>query len=131
MSPPRPEHAPTALSLALARSSDAPRSAREFAHDAGAGWHLAAASAVLELAVSELVTNAVVHGQGSIRLKLIRRPREVIVEVYDGGAAEPTIQPSSATRFGGRGLRIVESVAEKWGVERSRDGKVVWCSIAC
>ena len=127
----RVQGAATAVSLALPRSPEAPGSARRFARDALEAWSATSSAAAVDLAVSELVTNAVLHGEGPIRLKLICRYGEVVVEVYDGSTAQPTLRQSAPSDFHGRGLRLVESVSDKWGVERSRDGKVVWCSIAC
>ena len=51
--------------------------------------------------------------------------------MYDDGSAQPAVRPGSPSNFNGRGLSIVQSIAQQWGVEPSREGKVVWCSIAC
>ena len=120
---------PTAVSLALPRGSDAPRLARDFAQAAIRDWGAEPLATSIQLAVSELVTNAVVHGDGLIRLKLIQRPPELIVEVYDGGRGKPALGPDAPASDGGRGLRIVEAVSARWGVEVNEDGKVVWCVI--
>lgn len=129
--PSTPIRAPIAAALTMTSGPDAPRAAREFVHVTAESWHLEAVVPTLDLAVSELVTNAVVHGEGPVRLKLIRRPGSLIVEVYDEGRRRPTLRRSSMSDYHGRGIGIVASLSEGWGVVRSRQGKIVWCSIAC
>lgn len=77
--------------------------------------------------VSELVTNAIVHGPGEASLVIEVRESCLHVEVLDAGPAveiEPlTVEPSSVR---GRGLTIVDCLASSWGVERRRVGKSVW-----
>jgi two-component sensor histidine kinase len=67
------------------------------------------------LMVSELVTNAVVHGVGAISLRIDAGADTVRIEVADEGniAIPPSPQPSA---HGGWGLRIVEQLADDWGV---------------
>jgi anti-sigma regulatory factor (Ser/Thr protein kinase) len=67
------------------------------------------------LMVSELVTNAVVHGVGAIWLRIHAEADTVRIEVADEGnaALAPSPEPSA---HGGWGLRIVERLADNWGV---------------
>lgn len=67
------------------------------------------------LMVSELVTNALLHGIGTISLHIDVEPAGLRVEVSDGGnvAVSPTPSPGA---HGGWGLRIVEELADEWGV---------------
>jgi anti-sigma regulatory factor (Ser/Thr protein kinase) len=67
------------------------------------------------LMVSELVTNAVVHGVGAISLRIDAEAETVRIEVADEGnvAVAPSPQPSA---HGGWGLRIVEQLSDDWGV---------------
>jgi anti-sigma regulatory factor (Ser/Thr protein kinase) len=66
------------------------------------------------LMVSELVTNAVVHGVGAISLRIVEA-EAVRVEVADEGnvALAPSPEPGA---HGGWGLRIVEQLADDWGI---------------
>jgi anti-sigma regulatory factor (Ser/Thr protein kinase) len=67
------------------------------------------------LMVSELVTNAVVHGIGTISLRIEVDAAVLRVEVADEGNV--AIAPSpTAGAHGGWGLRIVEQLADDWGV---------------
>jgi two-component sensor histidine kinase len=67
------------------------------------------------LMVSELVNNAVVHGTGAISLRIDVEGDAVRIEVADEGnvAVAPTPEPGA---HGGWGLRIVQQLADDWGV---------------
>jgi anti-sigma regulatory factor (Ser/Thr protein kinase) len=69
------------------------------------------------LVVSELVTNAVVHGHGAIRLRLHVDAGEVWGEVIDaGGGFEYALRAAGPTAPSGRGLLIVDRLTARWGV---------------
>ncbi|WP_083976813.1 SpoIIE family protein phosphatase [Kitasatospora azatica] len=78
-----------------------------------------------ELLVSELVTNALRHGRGEIRLRLLR-DTTVVCEVWDDGYAQPRQRRAQETDEGGRGLQLVSLLAERWGSRRTPHGKIVW-----
>jgi anti-sigma regulatory factor (Ser/Thr protein kinase) len=70
-----------------------------------------------QLLTSELVTNAYVHGQGAIRLRAALDVDRLLVEVTDeGGGFEREVGHGSLDAVGGRGLRIVEADASRWGI---------------
>ncbi len=86
-----------------------------------------------ELGVSELVTNALLHGAPPIQVRVrgtVEHPR---VEVRDGSTTppalpsmtEPTDEDDLLLTFG-RGLSIVARSSDAWGAEIEEDGKVVW-----
>jgi len=101
-----------------------------------------------ELAISELVTNAVLHGEPPVRLQLRGTPEHPRFEVHDGS----TIAPQASTEAAGfdidafdldafdaldedqlaalttvgRGLDIVARASAAWGAEIEEDGKAVW-----
>jgi serine/threonine-protein kinase RsbW len=81
-----------------------------------------------ELLVSELVTNAVVHGSGVIVVAIDCEDRVVSIAVSDDAPARPQLQPERPMALGGRGLRMIESLASAWGVRPREDGpgKQVW-----
>jgi anti-sigma regulatory factor (Ser/Thr protein kinase) len=82
------------------------------------------------LAVSELVTNALVHGAGQVHLTLSATDIAVRIEVDDRSSARPRVVEAAADATGGRGMRIVEVVSSAWGLtDRSDGGKTVWCEI--
>ena len=107
--------------------SDSTRAARRFAIEA-AGPLPPAARDTLELLVSELASNAVVHGETPFRLAVARHTSTVIVEVTDTGTGEVSVQDPAASDPHGRGLRVVAKLAQSWGVHNNgpRPGKTVW-----
>jgi anti-anti-sigma factor len=83
--------------------------------------------------LTELVTNAIRHGaraDGWVRLMVHELDRKVRIEVTDSGEIDgvPAIQPARPGRVGGWGLRVVDSVATRWGVTND-SGRTVWCEL--
>jgi len=69
------------------------------------------------LLVSELVTNAVVHGHGEIMLRATLDDNRLLVEVIDEGRGfERTVRQQDFASIGGRGLAIVDAEASRWGI---------------
>jgi anti-sigma regulatory factor (Ser/Thr protein kinase) len=82
------------------------------------------------LATSEVLTNAVVHTDGEIRVRVRPVDGRARVEVHDVDPAHPEVQERDPQRIGGWGLRLVESLAACWGVTNIEDdGKIVWFDI--
>jgi anti-sigma regulatory factor (Ser/Thr protein kinase) len=79
------------------------------------------------LVVSELVTNAVLHGDGTAVLRLSGSPWRVRVEVADDSPVLP--EPRVAGQDGGWGLHLVNRLAGHWEAARRDGGKVVWCEL--
>jgi anti-sigma regulatory factor (Ser/Thr protein kinase) len=74
--------------------------------------------------VSELVTNALQHGQGAPFLCVEHGRRKVRVEVGDDG---PTLELLDHPESGGFGLKLLDAFASRWGLQSTReDGKKVW-----
>jgi len=81
------------------------------------------------LLVSEMVTNAIVHGRGPIQLRLRRAREHLLIEVSDTATAVPRkLRPTSSDAHG-RGLQLVAIMADEWGTRPIRDGKSVWCEL--
>lgn len=89
----------------------------------------AEASRTLELLTSEVLTNAVVHTRAHRRIALHAECRDdcVRVAVTDPDPTLPLVRPGSPVRAGGNGMRIVDALASRWGVElHPGRGKTVW-----
>jgi anti-sigma regulatory factor (Ser/Thr protein kinase) len=70
-----------------------------------------------KLLVSELVNNAVLHGQGKITLRADLDEDRVRVEVIDEGSGfERVVRDNALSRIGGWGLTLVETESSRWGV---------------
>lgn len=88
------------------------------------------------LCVSELATNALVHGVPPgrgfrVRLYWERAGGRLRIEMHDSGAgAAPTARCPAPDAEGGRGLLLVSALAAAWGVGERDPGKVVWCEFA-
>ncbi|MET9342740.1 MULTISPECIES: ATP-binding protein [unclassified Nonomuraea] len=83
------------------------------------------------LVVSELLSNALRHARpltsGMVRVAWLWSDDHVEVAVSDGGAAtEPRAGRPTLSSLGGRGLGIVEYVAESWGVRHEGETTTVW-----
>ncbi|SEB81193.1 SpoIIE family protein phosphatase [Streptomyces sp. TLI_105] len=87
------------------------------------------ASFIVELAVSELVTNAIRYGRPPIRLRLIRE-RGLIVEVSDGGHTSPHLRRAAMEDEGGRGLFLVAQLTQRWGTRYTPTGKTIWTELS-
>jgi len=83
----------------------------------------------VELLVSELVTNAIIHTSTEPRLEVHVHRDLVRVAVYDADPNPPVERDAPPRDLGGRGLRFVSELSSRWGSERSGDGKVVWLEI--
>ncbi len=82
------------------------------------------------LLMSELVTNALVHGRSPLSARLRRTGSRVIVEVADGDPRMPRRRHADVDDEGGRGLELVSLIASRWGTRSAGAGKVVWAEIA-
>jgi len=107
----------------------APRAARRSVLAVLAGWGFADSAWLdgVSVVVSELVTNAVVHGGGCIELAVEAHGRQVTVSVADGSSVVP--RPRRADHTGGRGLRMIESLSTRWGIQDHEGGKRVWVEL--
>ncbi|MCX5445077.1 SpoIIE family protein phosphatase [Streptomyces nigrescens] len=103
--------------------------ARELARDQLTDWGLQDLVDTTELLVSELVTNALRHGHGEIRLRLLL-DRSLVCEVWDADLAQPRRRRARDTDEGGRGLQLVGLLSEGWGSRRTPRGKTVWFELA-
>jgi anti-sigma regulatory factor (Ser/Thr protein kinase) len=90
-------------------------------------WERTARSDVAELLTSELVTNAIVHTDHDAVLTATVGPRGLRVEVRDFVARRPRLRvPVADDGTNGRGLFLVQSLADAWGVRAHGVGKAVW-----
>ena len=113
----------------------APALARAVTRAACRDWGMARLAPVAEFVVSELVTNAVVHARTPMQLMLGRREGIFSVAVRDGDP-RPMSRPQALPRGSdeepaekGRGLLMLDAMADAWGCLPSADGKVVWATI--
>jgi DNA-binding NarL/FixJ family response regulator len=81
---------------------------------------------VVELLVTELVTNSVIHAASAPRVEVELHPDRVRIAVHDADPTMPQPRVPDVDRPGGRGLGLVDRLATRWGAAPSDRGKVVW-----
>lgn len=110
---------------------DAPSTARHLIRAAAAAWGAWDQADEIELAADELMTNALVHtdGVGGISMRLTPEGR-IRIEVEDTSSALPRRREADDWAVSGRGLMLVDRLADAWGVEPRGGGKCVWCEFA-
>ncbi len=88
-------------------------------------WGLDDLETTTELIVSELVTNAIRYGTGSMRLRLIHH-RTLICETSDESSTAPHLRHARTTDEGGRGLFLIAQLSRRWGTRPAAAGKTIW-----
>jgi serine phosphatase RsbU (regulator of sigma subunit)/anti-sigma regulatory factor (Ser/Thr protein kinase) len=116
--------------LVLDVQPDAVPVARHFVTEHLVGEQLARTGDA-ELIITELVTNATLHGEAPLRVGIRRIDGRIRLLVSDAGRRMPVIPARSTDSMTGRGLRLVAALAGAWGVDRNADGigKTVWAEL--
>lgn len=123
------ERAVRTAAAALAKERSSPRRSRELVRSALVGWCDPPSLAVVELLISELVANGVEHAQTEVDVRVAVGPSAVRVEVTDRNPTLPVMRSPGLDSPSGRGLRIVDNAALRWGVQARRTGKCVWFEV--
>ncbi|MFE0451579.1 ATP-binding protein [Streptomyces sp. NPDC058914] len=107
--------------------------ARKLVRTALATWHLEELTDTAILLVSELVANAVKHTNSRVIRVVITRPSErfVRIGVVDRARVLPEVAKPDHLLTSGRGLLLVDALAERWGTDVYRWGKQVWAELFC
>jgi anti-sigma regulatory factor (Ser/Thr protein kinase) len=120
-------------SLAISPVPEQVGEVRHALEDLLRGWGVhAEAVQVGVLIASELTANAVVHARESRMVVVEARllPGALRLSVRDGAGGVPRAVVSSDDEEGGRGLRLIDALADDWGFTRHRDGsKTVWATV--
>lgn len=115
--------------------STAPSAARRFVRGTLAEWGRDELVDAAMLVTSELVTNAVLHTRrGPIAVTIAcgeRNDDELQMAVGDTAVDRLPIwrRPTTSSRSG-RGLRIVDAMAARWGITVTPEKKRIWCDLA-
>jgi anti-sigma regulatory factor (Ser/Thr protein kinase) len=146
--------------LELEPTPQAVGAARRFVADTCRRWQIQAVSDEISLAVSELVTNAVLHAHTHIQVTMCVTRGSAQISVRDSDPRPPILRPvrldlladldavpaqgvgreiderdsvlhvgTSGSVAAGRGLLIVDALADEWGVAERTDGKEVWLTM--
>lgn len=116
--------------LELPLTTESVPAARRFVRDLMLDSDSVADLDTASLLVTEIVTNAVLHAVAPMKLRVEVSADVVRIEVRDGSQLQPRVHAFSATAATGRGLRLLESLAVRWGVRPEPDGgKAVWFEV--
>ncbi|MFS4093334.1 ATP-binding protein [Streptomyces sp. AF1A] len=114
------------------RRRTTPGATRRFVAETLTQWGRTERLDDVQLCVSELATNAILHGAPSGGLVLVRitlADTQLRIEVHDSGDAPPHRRHVPGTAETGRGLLLVAALADDWGMEeRQGPGKCVWAA---
>lgn len=111
------------------RSEATPRLARDFVREQLWAWQLEHLGDDAVLVVSELATNAVTHARSDVSVALERQGSGVRVVVGDASSSVPGAREPDRDRPGGRGLSMVDVLADAWGYELVGGGKLLWAHL--
>ncbi len=120
----------TSAGLQLRAKPESAGLARRFIESTLAEWGCEALVDSARLVVSELASNAVGHGRASFDLRVILLPDRLCVEVTDDSDERLHRRRSEDYDISGRGIAIVENLADSWGVKDRPVGKTVWFELA-
>ena len=110
----------------------APAQAREIVKSCLESWDVDARLPLVELLTSELVTNAVRHVGGERPLSVSVSATQhgtVTVSVTDPSMRQPVLRDPADDDTSGRGMHLVDALAQEWGVEQTAVGKSVWARV--
>ncbi|MCU1398827.1 MAG: ATP-binding protein [Acidimicrobiales bacterium] len=116
----------------LTHDVEAPRVGRRFVTSVLSGWGIASAGLEhAQLLVSELISNAVLHGSGPLRLLLaeVDDGRSVRIEVCNGGTGQPRMRHAEPDELSGRGLQLVDQLSRGWGSSNVDGETSVWFEV--
>ncbi|MFD0318502.1 ATP-binding SpoIIE family protein phosphatase [Streptomyces flavalbus] len=102
---------------------------RAFLHKTLSAWDCTAKADDALLLLSEILTNAVQHAEGPIGLRACRSLTELTVEVADLSSHLPQPRLAEKDAESGRGLLLVRSLADSWGVRPTDEGKTTWFTL--
>jgi anti-sigma regulatory factor (Ser/Thr protein kinase) len=116
--------------LELAPITESVPAARRFVIDMMRDSDTVADIDTASLLVTEIVTNAVLHALTPMSLSVEVGADVVRIEVRDGSELPPRMRDFSPIAATGRGLRLLEGLAVRWGVRpEPSGGKVVWFEV--
>jgi anti-sigma regulatory factor (Ser/Thr protein kinase) len=122
------DDSPKRTHVVLADVSESVPRARHLVRRRLREWRLEGLVTALELAVGELVANAIRYGKGPIEVILATLPGRVRLEVRDRGGGRPAMRTTheSGPAVGGWGLHLVDQLVDRWGAHSVRGETTVW-----
>lgn len=103
---------------------------RRFVAEVLTGWGEESLVDDAVLVTSELATNAIGHARSPFHASVARSDRTVRITIEDAGPGSATSRVVTSEDSSGRGILIVEVLAERWGIEARPEGKAIWAELA-
>lgn len=113
----------------LGANLQTPRLARRFVKRALERWGGRSEVELVELLVSELVTNSMVHARSEVEVSVMVASDLARVSVFDSSLEPPVRRPMQAQEASGRGVVMLDALSSAWGVDLTPNGKSVWFEI--
>jgi anti-sigma regulatory factor (Ser/Thr protein kinase) len=110
----------------LPSTNSSPQLARAFLSTTMHTWQLDGFGDITELLVTELVANVVTHVGAPMTIRVRRSPGRVRVEIDDPSPQVPVLRHPNPADEHGRGMLLVDQLANDWGVDLQADEKTVW-----
>ena len=117
-------------SIAVTPDPESIGQVRQFVQDCCSDWGLEVASDTAVLLASELATNAVRYACTPVIVWLGHRPARLVLSVEDASHEPATVRHPNPLDEGGRGLLLVDALADRWGERDVSTGKLVWAEIS-
>jgi hypothetical protein len=118
------------IDVGLEPVTGAARRSREVITEACGRWDRPDLAGNACIVVTEMVNNVVAHARTPMRVLLALQGDTMSVAVRDGSATVPRFAgPVPPTSYGGRGLLLIDTIADRWGHLPLDDGKVVWARL--
>ncbi|MFF8990161.1 PAS domain S-box protein [Streptomyces sp. NPDC014983] len=118
-----------AVTTDLAAAPSSVPEGRAFLRRTLASWECPAPADDALLLLSETLTNAVQHAEGPVGLRLCRTATDLTVEVSDRSPHLPQPRHAAGDEESGRGLFLVRTLADGWGVRPTDEGKTTWFTL--
>ncbi|MFE2074527.1 PAS domain S-box protein [Streptomyces misionensis] len=118
-----------AVTTELPATAAAVPEGRAFLRRTLVSWECAEPADDALLLLSEILTNAVRHAEGPVGLRLCRTATELTVEVGDRSPQLPRPRHATGDDESGRGLFLVRTLADSWGVRPTDEGKTTWFTL--
>jgi anti-sigma regulatory factor (Ser/Thr protein kinase) len=128
----RPEMSTRSASIDLPPTAVSVTAARRLVRDLLAIWEVPHDRDDAALLVTELVANVVDHvgGEASFTVELEFSGTRLRIAVADGSSVPPVVRELDTASPRGRGMRLVQAIADRWGSEDHDGGKRVWLELA-
>ena len=117
-------------SIAVTPEPESIGQVRKFVEDCCSDWGLEVATETAVLLASELATNAVRYARTPVIVWLGHRSDRIVLSVEDASHEPATARDPNPLDEGGRGLLLVDALAERWGERDVPTGKLVWAEIS-